>query len=137
MSFLGSVHRSLDDEKPHGSAVMLPDGRIFARVMSKDGMFHPVELVSVTGDDILLWYVEREYMLPDFVLRHAQAFGKGTTQMLQRLSVAIIGCSGTGGPVIEQLTRLGVGRLTLVDPDRVEEKNVNRPEKPPEGGGHC
>jgi hypothetical protein len=28
--------------------------------------------------------------------------------------------------VIEQLARLGIGRLVLVDPDRVEEKNLNR-----------
>jgi len=42
------------------------------------------------------------------------------------MSVAVIGCSGTGSPVIEQLARLGVGRLVLVDPDRVEEKNLNR-----------
>jgi hypothetical protein len=42
------------------------------------------------------------------------------------MSIAVIGCSGTGSPVIEQLARLGVGRLVLVDPDRVEEKNLNR-----------
>ena len=42
------------------------------------------------------------------------------------MSIAVVGCSGTGSPVIEQLARLGVGRLVLVDPDRVEEKNLNR-----------
>jgi len=42
------------------------------------------------------------------------------------MAVAVVGCSGTGSPVVEQLARLGVGRLVLVDPDRVEEKNLNR-----------
>jgi hypothetical protein len=42
------------------------------------------------------------------------------------MAVAVVGCSGTGSPVIEQLARLGVGRLVLVDPDHVEEKNLNR-----------
>jgi hypothetical protein len=42
------------------------------------------------------------------------------------LSVAIVGCSGTGSIVAEQLARLGVGKLVLIDPDRVEEKNLNR-----------
>jgi hypothetical protein len=42
------------------------------------------------------------------------------------LSIAVVGCSGTGSPLIEQLARLGVGRLVLVDPDRIEEKNLNR-----------
>ena len=42
------------------------------------------------------------------------------------LSVAVVGCSGTGGPLIEMLARLGVGRLVLIDPDVVEMKNLNR-----------
>jgi hypothetical protein len=58
--------------------------------------------------------------------RHAQLFGSGTTRRLREMAVAVVGCSGTGSPVIEQLARLGIGRLVLVDPDRVEEKNLNR-----------
>ena len=42
------------------------------------------------------------------------------------MSVGVVGCSGTGSPVIEQLVRLGVNRLLLVDPDTVETKNLNR-----------
>jgi len=42
------------------------------------------------------------------------------------LSVGVVGCSGTGSPVIEQLVRLGVKRLILIDPDIVEAKNLNR-----------
>jgi hypothetical protein len=38
----------------------------------------------------------------------------------------VIGCSGTGSPLIEQLVRLGIAKLVLVDPDVVEEKNLNR-----------
>jgi hypothetical protein len=40
--------------------------------------------------------------------------------------VVVIGCSGTGRITIEQLTRLGVGKLILVDPDLIEYKNLNR-----------
>jgi hypothetical protein len=61
-----------------------------------------------------------------FAQRHAQLFGAGTTRLLGEISVAVIGCSGTGSPLIEQLARLGVGRFVLVDLDRVEEKNLNR-----------
>lgn len=126
LSFLGSVHCSLETGQPHGSAVMLPDGRIFARVLLSDNSFRPVELVALVGTDLKFWHVERDYSLPDFVLRHAQAFGSGTVQLLQRLRIAVIGCSGTGSPLISQLVRLGVGFLLLVDPDRTEEKNLNR-----------
>jgi len=40
--------------------------------------------------------------------------------------VAVIGCGGLGGHVIEGLARLGVGTIVAVDPDRFEEHNLNR-----------
>ncbi len=58
--------------------------------------------------------------------RHAQLFGEQTTKLLRKLTVGVVGCSGTGGFVIEMLARLGVEELVLVDPDRVEHKNLNR-----------
>ena len=33
---------------------------------------------------------------------------------------------GTGNPIVEQLMRLGVGVLMIVDDDRMEKRNVNR-----------
>lgn len=41
-------------------------------------------------------------------------------------TVAIVGCGGLGGTMAEELTRLGVGRLILVDGDVFEESNLNR-----------
>lgn len=128
-SFFRSVCDLVDDGRPHASAVMLPDGdgRIFARVLLVDGRRQPVELVSVASDNVHFWHAEADgYGLPEFVRRHAQAFGAGTIERLRRMTVAVIGCSGTGGPLIEQLVRLGVGCLVLVDHDRVEWKNLNR-----------
>jgi molybdopterin/thiamine biosynthesis adenylyltransferase len=58
--------------------------------------------------------------------RHAQVFGAATVNVLRRMRIAVVGCSGTGTPVIEQLVRLGVGRLVLVDPDQAEWRNLNR-----------
>lgn len=43
-----------------------------------------------------------------------------------RSSVAVIGCGGLGGYVIEELARLGVGTLIVIDPDLFEEHNLNR-----------
>jgi hypothetical protein len=37
-----------------------------------------------------------------------------------------VGSGGTGSAVIEQLTRLGVGRITVVDDDRLTTSNVSR-----------
>ncbi len=50
------------------------------------------------------------------------------SQQLQlfRSTVVVIGCGGLGGYVIEQLARLGVGRIVAVDADVFEEHNLNR-----------
>lgn len=117
----------VDADIPHGSAVMLPDGQMFGRVWQPDDEFVPLAVINVVGDDLHFWYADAgSAALPSFVASHAQAFGEGTVQRLGRLSVAVIGCSGTGSPVIEQLFRLGVGELILVDDDRMEDRNVNR-----------
>jgi hypothetical protein len=121
-----SVFGWTDSEFPHASAVMLPDGRLFGRAILRDGSFQPLDSILVPGDDIHFWTSEYGGTVPAFAQRHAQLFGSGTTRRLREMAVAVVGCSGTGSPVVEQLARLGVGRLVLVDPDHVEEKNLNR-----------
>ena len=46
--------------------------------------------------------------------------------LLFRSRVAVIGCGGLGGYVIEELARLGVGGIVAIDPDIFEEHNLNR-----------
>jgi hypothetical protein len=121
-----SVHGWTDSGLPHGSVVMLPDKSMFGRAVLEDGSFIALHSIAVAGDDLEFFYPADADNVAEFAMRHAQIFGEATTQKIGKLSVAVIGCSGTGGPVIEQLSRLGVGRLVLVDPDSVEVKNLNR-----------
>ncbi len=128
-----SIMGWVDDSGPHASAIMLPKGKIIARAIYDDGnggtFFVPADIV-IAGDCIRIWrggeFNSKNHIVPEFAKRHAQAFGAGTTMVLQRLSVAIIGVSGTGSPVAEMLARLGIGELILVDPKNVEDKNLNR-----------
>ena len=46
--------------------------------------------------------------------------------VLKQKKVAVIGCGGLGGYVIEMLARLGVGHLVLCDGDSFDETNLNR-----------
>jgi ThiF family/Prokaryotic homologs of the JAB domain len=121
-----SVFNWTESQFPHLSAVMLPGGRMFARAAMPDGRFEPIASIIVPGNDLSVWAPHDQGAVPSFAMRHAQLFGAETTRRLARLAVAVVGCSGTGSPVIEQLARLGVGRLVLVDPDRIERKNLNR-----------
>ena len=45
---------------------------------------------------------------------------------LKDLKVAVIGCGGLGGYIIEELARLGVGTIKLVDDDEFSISNLNR-----------
>ncbi len=122
-----SIYGWIDGDQPHASAIMLPNGHLRARTVLASGEFCPVDSVEIVGDDIGIFnYSQQRELIPAFAKRHAQIFGDGTTILLHGLRVAIVGCSGTGSPVIEQLARLGVGELVLVDPDRIEERNLNR-----------
>jgi len=58
--------------------------------------------------------------------RNVRAFGGPIQTVLGDLTVAVIGCGGTGSSVIEQLARLGVRRFLLVDPDKLSMSNVTR-----------
>lgn len=123
-----SIYAWLDDGQPHMSAIMLPDDKIIARVVTRQHTFQSVELVAVAGNDLHFWRSSSERAAgPEaFEEKNSQFFGDETYERIRQLSIAVIGCSGTGSPLIEQLARLGVGRLTLVDPDIVKDKNLNR-----------
>ena len=111
----------------HGTVVMLPDGVMFGRVLRSGGSLEPIDCIAVAGDDLRFWYADSGGEgLPDFTASHAQVFGEGTIERMQRLSIAVVGASGTGSPVIEQLQRLNVGELVVVDNDHMEERNVIR-----------
>lgn len=120
------VFEWIDFPSVHGSLVMLPDGRIFGRAVKDDGV-QAFESISLIGEELVIWWDgESERALEEFALRHIQAFGEGTFRTLKRLKIGVVGCSGTGSPLIEQIVRLGVGELVLIDPDLIEEKNLNR-----------
>jgi len=65
-------------------------------------------------------------ILPARYQRNRQTISVKDQLTLHRSHVSVIGCGGLGGHVIEELARLGVGRLVVIDPDVFEEHNLNR-----------
>lgn len=52
--------------------------------------------------------------------------GAETLQRLHEAHVLVVGLGGVGGCAAEMIARAGVGRMTIVDGDRVSESNINR-----------
>jgi molybdopterin/thiamine biosynthesis adenylyltransferase len=62
----------------------------------------------------------------DRYVRNKQLISEKEQEMLSGKTVAVIGLGGLGGHIAEQLARLGVGNLILIDSDVVEPNNLNR-----------
>ena len=58
--------------------------------------------------------------------RTEMMLGKEAVEKLKGAHVAVFGVGGVGGFVCEALARAGVGRLTLIDADKVSVSNINR-----------
>ncbi|MEI6205790.1 MAG: HesA/MoeB/ThiF family protein [Desulfuromonadales bacterium] len=67
-----------------------------------------------------------QHILPARYQRNRNSISVSDQLTLFRSSVAVIGCGGLGGYVVEELARLGVGRIVVIDPDVFEEHNLNR-----------
>lgn len=65
-------------------------------------------------------------ILPARYERNRQTITTAHQLKLFQSKVAVIGCGGLGGYVIEELARLGVGTIKAIDPDVFEEHNLNR-----------
>lgn len=58
--------------------------------------------------------------------RNLPALTEAECLTLQKKRVLVVGCGGLGGHIIDQLSRVGVGFLRVVDGDVFEETNLNR-----------
>ncbi len=58
--------------------------------------------------------------------RQIPLWGEDGQRKLKESSVAVVGCGGLGGFIIEVLVRAGVGRIIAIDPETFEESNLNR-----------
>ncbi len=65
-------------------------------------------------------------LMPLRYRRNGTTFSFECQKRLFDSSVAVIGCGGLGGYLIEELARIGVGTIKAVDLDVFEEHNLNR-----------
>lgn len=58
--------------------------------------------------------------------RQVRAFGAEGQHRLRTATIAVVGAGGIGSLLVQSLAHLGAGRLIIIDPDHVDETNLNR-----------
>ena len=58
--------------------------------------------------------------------RNLPALTEAECLLLREKRILVVGCGGLGGHIIDQLARIGIGSLKVVDGDVFEESNLNR-----------
>ena len=58
--------------------------------------------------------------------RNIPALTRAECEVLRQQRILVVGCGGLGGHIIDQLARIGVGFLRVVDGDVFEASNLNR-----------
>ena len=58
--------------------------------------------------------------------RTFDTWGEKSQNLISRTKIGIVGLGSVGSIVAESVARIGVSRITLVDPDKIEEHNLDR-----------
>ena len=94
-------------------------------VISVDEIKKIAKLGNLSLIEVEITALKREIMPERYQRNYATISYPEQIKLLQS-SVAVIGCGGLGGNIIELLARLGIGKITLVDGDVFSENNLNR-----------
>lgn len=100
-------------KKSHDGLLDLRDQEAAAQTFGVS--FSRVERIALEND-----------LLPTRYQRNRQLISCCQQLQLFNSVIAVVGCGGLGGYIIEELARLGVGHIVAIDPDVFEESNLNR-----------
>lgn len=96
-------------------------------VRARDARAHvdDFDKVRLVGDRLRILLLKRGSVTPTHD-RQVRLLGLDGQLVLQALRVGVVGAGGTGSAVCEQLLRLGVGEITVLDDDHVTPTTVSR-----------
>lgn len=102
---------------------------IIGTMTSESGETSEMGAVVTLGESLQLTLRDESVgteVTSDLYSRQVAAFGGPIQRSLGALQIGVVGCGGTGSAVAEQLIRLGVKSVVLVDPDNLDLSNVTR-----------
>lgn len=109
----------------------MKDAIIFLKNGESDGII-PYSIINEASIKFGLTHRDLEkiclenHLIPSRYHRNRNTFSHEDQLILFNSKVAIAGCGGLGQYAIEELARLGVGQIKVVDPDVLEDHNLNR-----------
>ena len=115
--------------RPHGSIVLSRTNAFgFISIPNRPRLLRSKILVRWFGSATLDWSADSAPPTPSLNGLTTQTDVTGTSgeSALGKANVAVVGLGGGGSHVSAQLSHLGVGRLTLIDDDHVEQKHQHR-----------
>jgi len=111
---------------PHGSIVIAGNTQaVCARVWTITENVVPINL-HVIGQTMQVLSPHIMLKQEEWFDRQRLALGEAGQHILRHLHVAVVGLGGTGSVTFSQLVHLGVGQITVIDGDRVENTNISR-----------
>jgi molybdopterin/thiamine biosynthesis adenylyltransferase len=105
-------------QRATGAILPVPQVTIVGGVADDSPVLHHLPASSTTSASARTPDVRHSRQLP--------LLGESTQEAFSKARVAVVGLGGLGSFVALELAYLGVGHLTLIDPDRVELTNLNR-----------
>jgi molybdopterin/thiamine biosynthesis adenylyltransferase len=114
---------------PVGSLLISP-AEVRARIWTHRKGHKPVSSVTILGRHIRTLFLNERWQRSnnptDIYDRQVLAFGSAGQDIISNAKIAVVGLGGTGSPVAEQLTRMGVKDIVLIDPDFFAPSNITR-----------
>lgn len=102
--------------------------QISGRIYDDGGEIGTLERIRVVGDRLHVLTATSATKGFDSAVfdRQIRVFGKDGQKLLSQLRVGVVGAGGTGSAVFEQLVRLGVGEIVVIDDDHLSKSNLTR-----------
>jgi len=85
-----------------------------------------IERIRIVGERVTVLSSAEDSVDAEMHDRQILALGAPGQALLRRLHIGVVGSGGTGSAVVEQLVRMGVGTLTVVDDDVLTRSNLSR-----------
>lgn len=115
MMVLGSEGFSLLEYDGDSDSLKVPENASLA-VMTRQGL----NKLMPTKKDAEAQSIEGTFD------RQVRLWGEESQRRIGEVTAGIVGLGGTGSMVLQMLSRMGVKKFVVIDPDTIEESNLNR-----------